>query len=257
MELNCSEAAGRFASYVKSYDVNDEKVRLKIEHTYKVAELCRKIAESEKLSSEDADLAWLTGLLHDIGRFEQLRRFGTFIDAQSIDHASFGADLLFQEGLIREFVKDNCNDTLIENVVRTHSLFRLPPEFDERTLMFCHILRDADKVDIMRVNVETPLEEIYNVTTERLRRDEISQKVLDSFWEEHATFREYCQSALDYLASHISLVYELVYPCSIYEAYHQGFLQKMMDFKSENPHTKKQLQEIKERVGAYLERKLA
>ena len=47
---------------------------------------------------------------------------------------------------------------------------RLPDseELDERTAMFCHILRDADKIDILKVNVEFPLEEIYNVDTEVL-----------------------------------------------------------------------------------------
>ena len=34
--------------------------------------------------------------------------------------------------------------------------------------MYCNILRDADKIDILRVNVETPLEDIYNVTTAEL-----------------------------------------------------------------------------------------
>ena len=44
-------------------------------------------------------------MLHDIGRFEQIRRFGTFNDVQSVDHAEFGADLLFKEGLIRKFAE--------------------------------------------------------------------------------------------------------------------------------------------------------
>lgn len=256
MEVNCSEAAAGFAAYVKDYDIKDEKIRLKVEHTIKVAELCREIAESEEFSPEDAETAWLIGLLHDVGRFEQVRRFGTFVDSQSIDHAAFGADLLFRDGLIREFVKDDSCDLLIERAVRTHSMFRLPSDFDERTLRFCNVIRDADKVDIMRVNVETPLEELYNVTTERLRRDEISPKVLDSFLEEHATLREYKKTTIDFLAAHISLVYELVYPHSVYTAYRQGFLYKMMDFKSDNPHTQEQFAFIRERVNAYLHRRL-
>ncbi len=254
MEINQSEAAGRFAAYVKEYDVNDEKVRLKIEHTYKVAALCREIAKSEKLPPGDVDLAWLIGLLHDIGRFEQLRRFGTFMDACSIDHASFGADLLFKGGLIREFIADQTWDTTIEHAIRTHSMYRLPSEFDDRTLLFCNIIRDADKVDIMRVNVETPLEEIYNVTTDELRRDDISEKVLESFFEEHATLHAYCRKAMDFLAAHISLVYELVFPYSVYEAYRQGFLYQMMNFQSENPHTQQQFQVIRERVGLYMDK---
>ena len=127
------------------------------------------------------DTAWLIGLLHDIGRFEQLKRFGTFIDSESIDHAAFGADLLFGEGLIREFVQEDFENPLLERAIRTHSAFRLPEDFNRETMMFCNIIRDADKIDIMRVNVESPLEEIYNVSTEKLRGDVISDRVLASF----------------------------------------------------------------------------
>ena len=71
----------RFASYCAHYDIEDTKVRLKVEHTYRVAELAEKIARSLDLDEGDVDIAWLLGMLHDIGRFEQLRRFNTFIDS--------------------------------------------------------------------------------------------------------------------------------------------------------------------------------
>ena len=54
---------------------SDEKIKLKIDHTYRVAGLCQRIAESLGLSEPDVDIAWLLGMLHDIGRFEQIRRF--------------------------------------------------------------------------------------------------------------------------------------------------------------------------------------
>lgn len=255
MGINRLEAQEKFAEYVRNYNEKDEKIRLKIEHTYQVAELCEKIALSEHLSKEDTDLAWLIGLLHDIGRFEQLRRFHTFLDAQSIDHAAFGANLLFHDKMIDSFLTDRMYDRLIEDAVRTHSMYRLPAEFDGRTQMFCNIIRDADKIDIMRVNVQTPLEEIYNVSTEKLRNDEISEEVMNSFYEEHATLRTCKKTSVDHLAGHISLVYELVYPFSIQEADRQGFLHQMMDFKSDRIHTQKQFKIIREKVNQYLARK--
>ena len=256
MEINRPKAAAGFAAYVKNYDVSDGKIRLKIEHTYKVADLCERIAKSEGCLPQQVDTAWLIGLLHDIGRFEQLKRFGTFIDSESIDHAAFGADLLFGDGLIREFIQEDSGNHLLERAIRTHSAFRLPEDFDRETMMFCNIIRDADKIDIMRVNVESPLEEIYNVSTEKLRGDVISDRVLASFFEEHATLRDYKKTAVDYIAGHISLVYELVYPYSIREAYRQGFLHKMIDFQSDNPRTREQFQIIRQRVENYLERKM-
>ena len=94
------------------------------------------------------------------------------------------------------------------------------------------------------------------MSTEKLRGDVISDRVLASFFEEHATLRDYKKTAVDYIAGHISLVYELVYPYSIREAYRQGFLHKMMDFQSDNPQTREQFQIIRQRVENYLETKM-
>ena len=257
MKIDRRAAKSVFGEYVRNYDYKDEKIRLKIEHTYEVASLCEQIAVSEQLSAEDTDLAWLIGLLHDIGRFEQLRRYGTFIDADSIDHAELGADILFRQGKIREFISDTSCDELIELAVRCHSLYRLPEGLSEREMMFCNILRDADKVDILRVNVEFAPEDIYNVSSEVLRNGEVTPEVMQSFFGEHATLRSLKRTAVDHLAGHISLIYELVFPYSVKVMAEQGFLEKMLDFKSYNPHTREQFKTIAERVNIYVEKRLS
>ena len=76
-----------FASYVGQYDSKDPKISLKIKHTYKVAELCDKIGAALGLTGDGLDAAWLCGMLHDIGRFEQIRQYNTFIDGKSVNHA--------------------------------------------------------------------------------------------------------------------------------------------------------------------------
>ena len=103
MKIDREEVKKEFVSYVSAYDRTDIKILLKEEHTERVAGLCEQIAESLRLSTEDTDLAWLLGMLHDIGRFEQLRRFGTFADAKSVNHAALSADILFQEGMIYRY----------------------------------------------------------------------------------------------------------------------------------------------------------
>ena len=58
---------------------NDDKVRLKIVHTYGVVKQSEEIAKRMRLSEEDTELARMIALLHDIGRFEQLKRFDSFL----------------------------------------------------------------------------------------------------------------------------------------------------------------------------------
>ncbi|MBR1572464.1 MAG: HD domain-containing protein [Lachnospiraceae bacterium] len=248
-----------FARYTNEYDATNPKIKLKIDHTYRVASLCERIAKSINLSAEDVDLAWCSGMLHDIGRFEQLRRFNTFVDSKSIDHARFGIELLFgPDRLIDSFFDDTENEEffhLLYTAIYYHSDYRLPEELTEREVMFANILRDADKVDIFRVNIDTPLEDIYNVTTEELMNSQVSPEVMEAFREEHAILRELKHTAIDNVVGHMALFFELVYPYSLEATRTQGYYDKLLGFVSENDSTNKQLEEIRGMVNEFYQRK--
>lgn len=253
---------GQFAAYVKNYNASDDKIRLKIVHTYHVAELCETIASSLTEDSSDVDLAWLLGMLHDIGRFEQLRRFGTFSDAESVDHAQLATEILFGgKHRILEYLplSSGADDeimTLIQTAIACHSVYRLPKELDFRTRMFCQILRDADKIDILRVNVDVPLEAIYNTTTQAVKTAEVTPEVMQAFAEEHAVLRSLKKTPVDHVVGHMALVFELVYPISIALVKEQGYLNRLMNFSSENEKTQEQFQILRAHMCEYLERKL-
>ena len=225
----------RFASYTRDYNASDPKIALKIAHTYRVADNCESIAASIGLSESDIEFAWLSGMLHDIGRFEQIKRYNTFIDSESVDHAEFGADLLFgDENLIAGYIDERDYDAELETVIRQHNKYRMDNSVSGTTLTFCNILRDADKIDILRVNVETPMEEIYNVTEEELHSSGVSEKVLEQVRERHAINRDLMVSPAEHLLGHMALMFELVYPKSREIARQQGYLDKMLEFRSEN-----------------------
>lgn len=256
MTVDRARAQKAFADYVRDYNAADEKVKLKIEHTARVCGLCETIARASGFSEQDTDIAWLAGLLHDVGRFEQLRQFGTFNDAQSIDHAEFGADILFRDGRIRDYIADASEDALLEQAVRYHSVYRLPAGLSAREVKFANLLRDADKIDILKVNIIVPLEEIYNVTTEALKNCRVSDAVMQGFFEEHAILRSLKETPVDNVVGHISLVYELVYPVSYRIVYQQGFLDKLMRFQSNLPETNAQFEEIRRKMTAYIRNKV-
>lgn len=259
IQVDRTRAKNAFAAYVKNYNVSDEKIKLKIHHTYRVADICEKIAISLGLDENGINLAWLAGLLHDVGRFEQIRNYGTFSDADSVDHARYGADILFgsviaEDGKIREYILDSSEDVRLEKAIRCHSAYRIPEDYDAETRLLSEILRDADKVDILRVNVETPLEEIYNVTSEELYQAEVTEAVMESFFEEHATLRSIKRTPVDHLVGHISLVYELVFPMSRKLVEEQGYLDMLLGFQSENPKTKEQFVKLNQQMRRFLER---
>lgn len=252
LQIDRENVREQFDRYIAPYDLSDPKIRLKAEHTYRVAALCERIAASLSLPAEDEDLAWLLGMLHDIGRFEQVRRYGTFVDAQSVDHAAFGADLLFQERLIRRFVSSDAEDALIETAIRLHSAFQLPEDLSDRVRMFAQILRDADKIDIVRVNCEFPRSEIYNLPEEAFLTSDISDPVLQDALSMQNVLRAHRRTAADYIVGQISLTFGLVYEESRRIIREQGYLDCIMNYESRNPETMRRLEQIRGKVELFL-----
>lgn len=161
--IDLEYAKKAFENYLNDYDQKNEKIKLKIVHTYGVMECSKKITEDMKLSAEDCELAQIIGLLHDIGRFEQLKCYNSF-EPGTMDHAAFGVRILFEERLIRRFVEENKWDEIIKTAIGHHSDYCLKEITNERELMHAQIIRDADKLDNCRVKLETAIETLLGVT---------------------------------------------------------------------------------------------
>lgn len=89
VKVNKDRVRKVFDCYVSAYNAADSKIRLKIYHAYRFADLAGKKASSIDV---DEDFSWLCGVLHEFGRFEQVKRYSTFSDAMSTDYVEFGAD---------------------------------------------------------------------------------------------------------------------------------------------------------------------
>ena len=253
-----------FAAYTAHYDPEDPKIALKIRHTYRVADLSDRIAGSLDLNEADIDLAWLIGMLHDIGRFEQVRRFHTFIDADSVNHAHLSADILFKEGLIDEFIPANASDigkaesgepageekNLIEKAVRLHNILNLPDTLNDRERLFCQIIRDADKVDILKIMCETPFGDIYDVSVEEFLASPISPAVYEDIMAGRTVDRANVRTVMDRRISHLAFVNGLVYPESRKLLKAQGTLETLLDINSSRDDTKKQIEMIRKKLTA-------
>jgi HAD superfamily hydrolase (TIGR01509 family) len=261
VEIDRQRVVDTFARYTAAYDTDDTKIKLKIDHTYRVADLCQCIAEEQGLSDTDTDIAWLSGMLHDIGRFEQIRRYGTFSDAKSVSHGELGANILFRDGLIAAFVPQLADlkgldlwNTL-EHAIRLHSVYRLPDGMDERERMFTNILRDADKIDILKVNCDVGVESIYGVSHDEVINGIVSDEVMEDFAKKHAVLRKYKKTPLDHVAGHISLVFDLVYPVSIELALSQGYLKKLLNYHVDSDAAKTQFVEIRRIMDEFIKEK--
>lgn len=252
MKIDRVHVEKEFAAYTSLYNSSNDKIRLKIEHTYRVAEAADSIAESLGLSKEDTDLAWLLGMLHDIGRFEQVKNYGTFIDSISVDHGALGADILFREGRIRDYLESAEEDAIIEKAIRLHNTFELPDDLDEREELFAKLIRDADKVDIMKVCCEFSVKDAYEVTEDEFYMSPVSDRVIEDALNCRNVLRAYESEPVDKLISHIALVFGLEFPKSFALVDDAGYLWKMLDTKSRNPDTLGKLKKLKTVVKKYV-----
>ena len=234
-EIDVSNALGAFRKYTAQFDKNDVNILLKIVHTHRVASTITDLAilASEKSEKFDFDILYLLGLLHDIGRFEQIKKYGTLVDSESVDHAELGADILFRDGLIQEFVPDLGRlSQIAEIVIRLHNKLRLPDDLDPETALYAKFLRDADKIDIFHVLNESPFAEKY--TDEKLKGLPVRDEVMECVMEHRCVPRPTTQPKLndiERLISQCCMAFELEFDVSKAIAAKQGFLKKLLDKK--------------------------
>ena len=150
-----------YDAYVDTYREADGSLpvmmQLKRTHTAFVVKNAELIADGEGFTPEEREVALAAALLHDTGRYEQLRRFNTFRDSDSVDHAVFSHDIVKSLGWLDQ-VSGEVREVILKAVLY-HNRRDLPPEIEQsnnptnRTLLGAasHTVRDADKLDIFRV----------------------------------------------------------------------------------------------------------
>ena len=256
--IDRARARTAFDAYVAPYDASNSRIALKVAHTLRVADLAERIARAAGFTPAGIDLAWLCGLLHDIGRFEQVRRWDTFLDSRSASHAAIGVDVLFEHGThlddpafaniapqprdddarfaahirtagaFETFVGKAAHDpklaALVRAAVGNHSLFRLPAELDARTRAFCDVVRDADKIDILRVACTDDVETVVGVSEDELLSSGISPAAEEAFFGHRCVQHSERTEPADYLVGLACFAYELAYPASLEIAVEEGFI---------------------------------
>ena len=140
-------------NYIASFDRSDpftaSNLDLKREHTFRVCEETDIIAAGLELNETDAAIAGFCALLHDVGRFEQFRRYRTFADNVSVDHGDFGCQIIAQHGLLDALEEEHRK--LIMDAVGHHNKITISDELPERSRFFSPQLRDAAKQDNWKI----------------------------------------------------------------------------------------------------------
>lgn len=127
-----------FIRFVYEYP-DTEMIKRKKLHSLRVAAIAEDIGGTDK--------HFITGLLHDVGRFPQAEKFQTFNDDLSLDHGNLGYEIVQNWGV---------DDPEILLSIKYHNKLSVP---DIPEKQFCSVIRDADILDIMDLKArgELPL----------------------------------------------------------------------------------------------------
>jgi len=139
-----------YANRFQSLDPGVEKnIALKIGHTYRVCDNVCRIAKSLGMGRDDLALAEVLALFHDIGRFEQLKVFGSFDDRITVDHAKLGLKVLNSSGVFCDLARSERR--LLCRAIWLHNKYEIPETERGDAVLFSRLIRDADKLDILGV----------------------------------------------------------------------------------------------------------
>lgn len=147
-----------YAAYVDTYRNPDgslpKMMQLKLFHTECVVKNAELIADGEGFDAVTREAALASALLHDTGRYEQLKRYNTFRDADSVDHAVFSHDIVREKGWLEKVEGEGRGREWRGAVLKAilyHNRRDLPEGMDDLTAACAKTVRDADKLDIFRV----------------------------------------------------------------------------------------------------------
>lgn len=215
--IDIENAKEVFNEYVKNFNPEDGRIKLKIDHILRVANYSKQIATNLKLSEEQIQLAELIGIFHDIGRFKQAEKYHTFSDRDSgVNHSEYSIKVLYEDNLIEKFKVDDKYNHIIKKAVLNHNKSEIETGLNEDELLFAKIIRDADKLDIITHAItEYDFESVFWYS--EFNCEEINEELIKIMFENHTLDYSKIKNNADLILSFYNMIYDLNFKSSLKE----------------------------------------
>lgn len=247
-----------FNSYINSFkgltDSQQLNFDIKKEHSQRVADISLHLAEKLEFPEEQCQLAYFIGLFHDIGRFQQLVEFNTFQDEESVDHAELAVKILTEEAVFKKF--DFAGNDLFLKAIANHNKLKLQNGLSEQELKFARLIRDADKLDILKVLTDyytsrnAPAN--HTLTWDLPKGNVVSPVVAKEVLAGRLVSKKNIASEIDVKIMQLSWVFDLNFRPSFEHLFKDRFLERIYNTLSKND----LVIEIYRKVKVYSENKI-
>ena len=237
--MSFEESRAAFDSYADSFRSEDgslpEAMQCKYDHTADVIRYAAMIAESSSFSPEDAELAALCALFHDIARFEQVKRFGTYNDRLSgFDHGYEAVRILLERGFVKNM--DPAKRVVLLAAVEFHNKKEIPSGIcGEYTLKFVRLVRDADKLAILELVLrylkgELVIHDDSLIALSKNESDKVNPEIISRIRSGENCSYGLIRGMNDFLTCLFAWVGDLNYPCSARELLKRGTYSEIRTF---------------------------
>lgn len=244
-EFSLDEHKRRLAAFAAEHRAlvvqGPENVDLKLDHSLRVFEEAVAVAASLvpdlAPGSELERAVHLAALYHDMGRFPQYLRWGTFNDRKSEDHGRLGVRAIRKAGVL-DGQPERVRKVALSAVI-LHNRRSLPPHLPPDVDLAARVVRDADKLDIYPVMLAhlEPGGPDNGVVTLGLERDPeaYTPEIL-----EQVQGRDLCEYALmryqnDFKLLVLSWVYDLNFPATRRAVAERGYVERLAAALPDSP----------------------
>ena len=248
MKLDIEKIKKEFIKYTENYNLRDEMLKNKQQHSIRVMKINRDIAIRLKLTQEEIDIATLIGLLHDIARFEQYKKYGTFKDRESIDHGDYAIEILKTE--LRKYIETDQYDEIIKKAIKNHNKYEIEKGLTEKELVFAKMIRDADKIDIFYESVEI----FWKGKEQIVEKSKITPYVLEQFKNKSQLKRGMGENTeINQIIFVIAFIFDINFEESFEIIRQKDYINKILNrYNMSDEQTKMQLEEIRKIANKYI-----
>ena len=224
---------------------------MKQEHSIRVMEISKQIAQGLNLNEEQVKVATLIGLLHDVARFEQFTKYRTFNDNESIDHGDYGVAILEKD--IRKYIKTDKYDPIIKKAVKNHNKFKIEEGLTEEEILYSKIIRDADKVDIFYESVEM----FWKGKEKQIEESIINNEILEEFKKGMQIDRKKNKvENINEIISVIAFIYDINFKASFEILKKENYINKILNrYNVKDTYTREKIEEIRKIANIYVNEK--
>lgn len=234
-----------FLNYTKNFYSKNPAVHqniiLKEEHTLRVFNNAAIICDSLDCSDNLKLLAKVSALFHDIGRFEQFTRYNTFDDSISENHAKLSTKILKEENFL-SILSNSEREIIIDSII-VHNMFKIPNHYSKDTLLLSKIVRDADKLDILKVVTDyyAVMDKEKNPAIEHNLppTNQYSKFIVQDILNNRNSENKYMKTCNDIRLMKLTWLFDINFPITLKLISERKYIEKTMNVLPKNEDMKK------------------